>query len=136
VVDLPPTMSKKEFLQDLDYYCFQGVDPSSIAVMGSLKMFSTGFDHIDKSIHMFELEHKSYEVMQKCTELAIFCLRHYKKTGGNLKVDLNDEMQEIYANCRNYAFYKEQFSIKLACVGLKLKERVTTNSYRVKLDYV
>lgn len=42
IIELPQTVSKEALLQDLNYYGFHDVDPSSISVKGSLSMFRTG----------------------------------------------------------------------------------------------
>ena len=150
-VELPPTVSRNGFLQDLVYYGFERIDPSKITVMGSIRMIDASFERL-RSFHtefreeLGDLEGQQNEIYMKreCLALAKHCLDFYLKEHRlvNIPFDLYhygtlplDPLRE-WSNDDFYAFHEQfsrgscherEFNRCLEKVELKLKDFTVYN---------
>lgn len=120
-VALPPFVSKEALVEDLSYYGFEGVDPSTISREATLPMLKMSFDYIDKLIQDLD---NQLDMKQRYLDLAKHCLRQYKKDA-SLSFDIYKSSHGLHrpakgltGNDSNYENNRQIFNEILNPIGL------------------
>jgi len=145
-VALPSTISKDEFLKDLTYYGFQGINASEITTMGSAQAFQLSHDHLQSINDDWANASLKLEIKSKCLILARHCLQYYLSTGklewiplfrtidGTYDEETKEQLRSTSTRVQDYANYKDEFNSCLQEIGLKVK-KVDYNPVCITLEH-
>ena len=135
-VELPATISRKGFLQDLTYYGFEDIDELKITAVGSIfkinaiqtQLHSIWCDY-GEELSVLQKERDYIQIKSECVTMARFCLREYMEHK-ELKCILNpyekspfstyDKNVRFLRNLASDPRYKQELDRALKKAGWKL----------------